>query len=201
MALALPTGPRGQALALGIAVCALAAVWVGVVTPVWSWYDDRSDLLRRQTAMARRMALLVAGLPALQEEAARVTGAPATVGGGPDANAPIALLAGATDPLAAASLQQRIEVFATQTGVHVGSEEILPGRTDGDLRAISVRLTMTAPYRSLVALMLTLARSDMPMVVDELLLRGPPSRPDDVDLPVDTSLTATAWRAAKAEAR
>jgi general secretion pathway protein M len=201
MALALPTGARGQALALGMTLLAAAAVWAGVVAPIWGWYDDRAESLRRQHAMARRMAALVETLPALRRAAARVNGAESPAGGGPDADPPVALLAGASDPLAAALLQQRIEELAAKAGVHVGSEEILPGQAEGDLRAISVRLTMTAPYRSLVALLLALAGSETPMVVDDLLMRGPPGGPGDDDLPVDTSLTVTAYRSAKAETR
>jgi hypothetical protein len=83
--------------------------------------------------------------------------------------------------------------------VRVGSEEILPGQAEGDLRAIAVRLTLTAPYRSLVALLLALSRSETPMVVDELLLRGPPGKPGEDDIPIDVSMTVTSYRAAKAE--
>jgi hypothetical protein len=45
---------------------------------------------------------------------------------------------------------------------------------------------------------LALSRSETPMVVDELLLRGPPTRPGENDLPVDVSLTVTSYRSAKA---
>ena len=201
MALGLPTGARGQALALAVTILAVASVWLGVVAPVWGWYDDRSELLRRQSAMARRMASLVDSLPVLQREAARANGSATPDAGDPESHAAIPLLAGATDPLAAAVLQERIEEFAAEAGVHVGSEEIPPGRADGDLRAISVRLTMTAPYRSLVALLLALAQSETPMVVDDLLLRGPPDSPGSEDLPVETSLTVTAYRAAQVGSR
>ena len=108
---------------------------------------------------------------------------------------------GASDPLAAAFLQQRIEELATKAGVRVGSEEILPGQAERDLRAISVRLTMTGPFRSVVALLLALAQNETPMVVDELLMRGPPGKTDAEDLPVDANLTVTAYRSAKADTK
>jgi general secretion pathway protein M len=199
MALGLPTGRRGKALALAMTLLAGVAVWLGIVAPILGWYDDRAELLRRETAMARRMMSLVATLPALRLEASRVNGAAPTDGGDPDADMQAALLTGASDPLAAASLQQRVEEFASKTGVQVGSEEILPGQAEGNLRAISVRLTMTAPYQSLVALLLALARSETPMVVDELLMRGPPGKPGDGDPPVEASFTVTSYRPAKAD--
>jgi hypothetical protein len=198
VALAMPTGGRGQLLALGLALLAAVAIWLGAITPLLGWYGDRAEVLRRQRAIAHRMASLVETLPALRRQAAAADGA-APRSGGANADASAALLTGANDPVAAASLQQRIEELATQAGVRVGSEEILPGQAEGDLRAIAVRLTLTAPFRSLVALLLALSRSETPMVVDELLLRGPPGKPGDDDLPVDVSMTVTAYRSPKAD--
>jgi hypothetical protein len=194
----MPTGGRGQLLALGLALLAAVAIWLGAITPLLGWYGDRAEVLRRQRAIAHRMASLVETLPALRRQAAAADGA-APRSGGANADASAALLTGANDPVAAASLQQRIEELATQAGVRVGSEEILPGQAEGDLRAIAVRLTLTAPFRSLVALLLALSRSETPMVVDELLLRGPPGKPGDDDLPVDVSMTVTAYRSPKAD--
>ena len=199
MELGLPTGTRGQLLALALTVLAGGSLWMGAVAPILGWYDDRSDLLRRQQAMARRMASLVETLPSLRREVAALNGSAANGGG--DSDAAATLLTGASDPLAAASLQQRIDELAKQAGVHVASVEILPGQAEGDLRAISVRLTMTAPYHAAVDMILALARSETPMVVDELLMRGPPPGTPDRDLPVDASLTVTSYRPAKADAR
>jgi general secretion pathway protein M len=198
MALALPTGPRGQMLALGMALLAAVVVWLGAIAPLRGWYDDRAELLRRQRAIAHRMASLVETLPALRRQVTTVDSAAISSGGASNDTSAV-LLTGANDPVAAASLQQRIEELAMRAGVRVGSEEILPAQTEGDLRAIAVRLTLTAPYHSLVGLLLALSRSETPMVVDDLLLRGPSGRPGDDDLPIDVSMTVTSYRAAKAE--
>jgi general secretion pathway protein M len=201
MALTLPTGARGRALALGMTVLAGAAVWAGAIMPVWSWYDDRTDLLQRQAALARRMASQVASLPALRQRVALLYPGTSATAGVAQADDPGVLLTGATDPLAAATLQQRIDELATAAGVHIGSEEILPGQTEGDLRAISVRLTMSAPFRPLVAFLLAMARSETPMVADEIMMRGPAGKTPEVDPPIDASLTVTSYRPAKADAR
>jgi general secretion pathway protein M len=183
-------------LASAMALLTAFGVWLGAIAPLWGWYDDRAELLRRQRAIAHRMASLVETLPALQRQVATVDGA-ATGRANNDSSA--LLLTGASDPVAAATLQQSIEDLATRAGVRVGSEEILPAQTEGDLRAIAVRLTLTAPFHSLVELLLALSRSETPMVVDDLLLRGPPGKPGDDDLPIDVSMTVTSYRAAKAE--
>jgi hypothetical protein len=200
MSLALPAGTRGQLLALAMTLLAAIAVWAGAITPLLDWYGDRAELLRRQQAIARRMESLAETLPALRLEASRLN-VNHTAGAGPDTDLPTALLPGATDPLAAASLQQRVDAFATTAGVRIGSEEILPAQTDGDLRAISVRLTMTAPYSALVALLLGLTRSETTMVVDELLMRGLPGKGGGEEVTVDASLIVTSYRSAKADAR
>jgi hypothetical protein len=183
-------------LALAMTLVAAVTVWLGAVAPIWGWYDDRAELLRRQRANAHRMASLVESLPALRRQAAAVDGT-ASQAGGTSNDTSAELLTGANDSVAAASLQQRIEELATRAGVQIGSEEILPGQAEGDLRAVAVRLTITAPYRSLVGLLLALSRSEIPMVVDELLLRGTPGKPGENDLPVDVSMTVTSYRSAK----
>jgi hypothetical protein len=62
-------------------------------------------------------------------------------------------------------------------------------------------VTLTAPWRALVALLDAMAKADVPMMPDEVQLRGPPANTIDSDLPVDARFTVTAYRAAGAEAR
>jgi hypothetical protein len=172
-------------------------VWIGLAAPLLDWYDDRSELLRRQQAMARRMTSLVATLPDLEHEASTLS-----PNSGADAEGATAgLLPGVSDALAAASLQQRIDELAAKAGVRVASEEILPTQNDGDLRAISVRLTVTARYSAAVGFLLALTQSDVPIVVEELMMRGSPGKPTTGEAPVDASLTVTSYRSTKAEAR
>jgi general secretion pathway protein M len=187
MALALPHGPRGQLLALGITAVALAVVWLGVIAPVLDWQADRTETLRRQRAMAHRMAALVETLPALRAAAADATDR---------GRQPGKLLDGATDALAAAKLQQSLDELAAASGVRIGSEEILPVQAAGDFRAIAVRLTLTAPWPSVVALLEAMAKADVPMMADEMQLRGPPGTSREPGLPVSASFTVTAYRSA-----
>jgi general secretion pathway protein M len=178
-------------------ILAVILFWIGLAAPILNWYDDRSELLRRQEAMARRMTSLVATLPDLEREASTLN-----VSSGTDvAGAMAGLLPGSSDALAAASLQQRIDELAAKAGARVASEEILPAQNDGDLRAISVRLTVTARYSAAVGFLLALAQSDVPIVVDELMIRGSPGRPTTGESPVDANLTVTSYRSMKAEAK
>jgi hypothetical protein len=190
MAVVLPSGPKGQSLALGLTLLLAALVWLGAVAPALDWFADRQETLRRQRALAYRMSELVRTLPALRAAVAAQGG-----------QQPGALLAGGTDPLAAAALQQRLDELATASGVRIGSEEILPAQAEGDFRAIAVRVTLAAPWRSVVALLQAMAKADVPMMPDDMQLRGPPRNAADASLPIDARFTVTAYRAAAAEAR
>ncbi len=187
MAIPLPSGARGQALAIAITLLAVFIGWLGIVAPLLDAYDDRAETLRQQHAIVRRMEALVQTLPALREQAA------AAVSSGLQTDA---MLPGASDALAAAALQQKLDELAKASDVRIGSQEILPAQAAGAFRAIAVRVTINAPWRSLVALLLALAQAETPMVADELALRGPIASAHDPDIPVDASFTVTSYRAA-----
>nr|WP_294551320.1 type II secretion system protein GspM [uncultured Rhodopila sp.] len=189
-AIALPTGRRGQALALGVSLLAAAVAWSGIAAPLLDSFQDRADRLRRQQALVQRMESLAAALPALREQAGRAVAAGRQSG---------AMLPGASDPLAAAALQQALDEQAAASGVRIASEEILPAQAAGAFRAIAVRVTATASYQSLVALLLALAQAEIPMIADDLALRGPPPNLRDPGLAATASFTVTAYRAATPE--
>ena len=108
-----------------------------------------------------------------------------------------ALLTGASDTVAAATLQQRIDELAAAAGVRLASEEILPAQAAGDLRAITVRVTVSGPWKAFVNLLLALGQAEIPMIADEVQLRAPTATQKTPDvLLVDGSLTVTSYRAA-----
>ena len=100
MALALPEGPRGRALALGLGAIVLAGLWLAAGQPLLDAYADRADELERRAALATRMADLSASLPELQREAAAQS---------TDTTPASATLEGASDALAGAALQSLVE--------------------------------------------------------------------------------------------
>ena len=189
----LPSSGRGQVLALAILAIVLLSVWVLTVAPARDWYENRAESIERQHAMARRMAALVETLPDLRREVER-----SGTGSESDPNwlPPPLLLSGASDALAAASLQQRIEELAGAAGVRVSTQEILPVRQDGEMRVITVRLAVTAPFSSLVALLSALIHSEIPLVVDEAQLRALPATSRDTDQPLSATLAILSFRIA-----
>ena len=53
--LAWRAGRIGQALAVGCGVLALLPVWLGAISPLWSWYADRQVALEQRQALLMRM--------------------------------------------------------------------------------------------------------------------------------------------------
>lgn len=185
MAPILPTGARGRALALAITVLAAALLWLGAAVPLRDWYDARQQRLDALLAKADRMHALAAALPALRRRAAARVTAPEQAG----------LVAGATDALAAASLQSALEAMAQQAGTSLGSTETLPASpAPGGMRAIRVRASVRAPWPAFLALLRRIDESPVRMVADDLHLHALLPPPHDGDLAVEASFAVTAFR-------
>ncbi len=187
----LPTGVGGRILALGLTFLVLVAVWVAAVQPLADWYADRADSLAQRTALARRMTDLAASLPAL---AGQLTG-----GGTPAGNPPRgmvgATLAGNTDAVAGADLQQRVQEMAVRAGVTVTSTETLPAAAAGAYRRIALHLSVNATWPVLVALLQTMGQASPRMLIDDLQVRGSRLMTQPAEPPLEVSFTVFGFRA------
>lgn len=179
---ALPTGRRGQALAAAMTALAALLLWFGAVAPLADWYAARNAALAERMALAAHMQSLAARLPALRR-----------AGGGRGA-AP-ALLAGQTDALAAADLQERVGRLAAAAAITPTSLETLPSAPRGAWRRVGIRLSLAAPWPRLVALLAAITRAQPRMLIDEVELRGLPSHDTRQAEPVQASFAVYAFRA------
>ena len=136
------------------------------------------------------MAALVQTLPALQ--------ATADAAGARGAGRREALLDGATDAVAAATLQQLLDGMASRAGLRIVSAEVMPPEPAGLYRAIAVRLSVTAPWPALVALLQAIATADVPMLVDNLQLRGLVHNTTDSEWPIDVTFSVIGYRSGRA---
>ncbi len=184
---ALPEGRRGQALAVGLLVLLLGLAWVAAAAPLIAWHAERAEALAGRRVLARRMAQLAATLPELQRQAATVQ----AVG-----TAQAALLEGATDAVAGASLQQLVQDMAVQAGTTPSSIETMAAEQVGDYRRVGVRIAVSAPWPVLVRLLQAAAQATPEMLVDDLQVRGTRLLVRPADLPLDASMTIYAFRAA-----
>lgn len=159
----LPTGRRGQALALGVTLILLAALWAGVVAPLLALHADRVETLAQRRALAGRMANLAETLPLLRRQASAVEAS------GP---APQALLEGATDAIAGATLQETVQRMAQAAGANLTSVEALPGQAAGALRRVGLRVSLAASWPVLIELLGAIDRAAPRMLVDDLSLQA-----------------------------
>ena len=186
MRLTLPTGRTGSALALGLVALALLLAWTVAVSPVLGWHAERAEALERQQTLARRMADLVGTLPSLRQQAdvAASLGPP-----------PNAVLQGATDAIATATLQQMVQDLARQADTSLSSTEALPAEQTGAYRRIGLRLAVSAPWPALVQLLQTIEQSQPIMLIDDLQLRGLRLQVGAGEPPLDASMVVYAFRA------
>jgi type II secretory pathway component PulM len=184
----LPTGRKGQALALALTVLVLMLIFWGAVLPLSDWYAAQAETLSQQEALATRMARIAATLPALRAQEAAA----------PAAAAPVALLQGETDAIAAANLQERLQALAAAAGTSLSSVEMLPvdrpsnEPAESD-RAIRLRLMLNAPWATLIKFLDVIEAGPPLMLIDDLRLEGVRLVLRDSP-PLQASLTVTGFR-------
>jgi general secretion pathway protein M len=180
----LPSGRRGQLLAVGLTVVGLAALWIAVVSPLMSWYGQRAQTLDDRRMVAAQMARIAETVPDLLRQAA-------TLRAGAPTGRTVALDA-PSDAVAGARLQQRMQDLAAAAGIRLGSIETLPAQQQGAYRRISLRVTCSAPLPVLVGLLQTLEVSSPSMLIDDLDLDASPdlNRPDGIAMSANFTVIA-----------
>jgi general secretion pathway protein M len=180
---ALPEGPRGRILAVTLTLSLLAALWFGCVQPLIDWHARRAEELTQQHLLLRRMSEVVATLPELQRQ---VSGARAPT---------VALLEGASDAVAGATLQGAVQSMAKAAGAELSSIGTLPAEQRGAYRRIGLQVTTSAPWSVLVALLSAVEGGAPRMLVGNLQLRAPPVELRTPTSPVSAEFTIVAFRA------
>ena len=152
---------RAAALLLLAVVLAVAYVWI--VEPIAAAYAnteaaiaDTRDLVERYDRLAAARTSLEAQLAAIEQK--------------PDTAA--YYLSGATDALAAASLQARVTALVEGSGATLLSIQTLTSTEDGGLRRVAIRLQMTAEIAPLVRVLHGLESGIPLLFVDNLELQS-----------------------------
>ncbi|WP_284944311.1 type II secretion system protein GspM [Acidisoma cladoniae] len=192
----LPEGPRGQMLAVALALVAAAFLWLAVASPLIGWYTARSDDLAASRILLEHMAARARDLPALRRLAAA-----SQAGAAPSAS----LLGGDSDAIAAATLQGEIQDMATAAGATLTSTEALPGVQQGGFRQIALRIALSGRWPVLIALLQAIDASDLRLLVDDLEFHavadaGPQSPGATGHAPLEASFVVLALRLAAGRA-
>ena len=164
----MPTGRRGQLLALSLLFVALGGVYFVAVSPLLGLYAERADLLENRRMLVPRLRAAADELPALRARVEQLRAAAGTRK---------ITLDGASDAIAAATLQSRIEELATSAGATIGSTESLPAEARSGYRRIGLRYVLSGSYETLVKFLVKLEAATPPLVIDNLHIHGVLRRP------------------------
>ena len=186
-ALELPTGRNGRALALLITLLAAALVWRAGALPLMDWYDARGEALRQHQALATRMELLARRLPVLRNEAAALS-----TSGRAGATA---LIAGNSDAVASAAIQEKVSAMAGTLGLSLSSTETLAGARAGAYRRVGVRISLDAAFPVVVHLLAAIESAQPSLLVDDLQIHGTRLLGQTDTAPLNVSLSVLGFRA------
>jgi general secretion pathway protein M len=164
----MPIGRRGRLLALSLLFVALGGVYLLVVSPLIGLYGERAAVLENRRMLVPRLRAAADELPALRARIEQLRAAAGTRK---------ITLEGASDAIAAATLQSRIEELATSAGATIGSTESLPAEARSGYRRIGLRYVLSGSYETLVKFLAKLQSATPPLVIDNLHIHGVLRRP------------------------
>jgi len=187
-AIALPTGRNGRILAAGLLALAAVLGYLAFVSPVVGWYEARAQRLQTLRERGAREAALIDMLPTLRREAADAAKTPTH-----------SVLAGSTDAIAGAALQEQVQTMASAVNAQLTSAETLPAEQVGAYRRIGVRVEVNAQLPVIVELLKAVEEAEPSMMVDDIRLTATPVGPLNVPLPLDAAFTIYAFRVGTAK--
>jgi len=164
----MPTGRRGQLLALSLLLVALGGVYLLIVSPLLGLYAERAAVLENRRMLVPRLRAAADELPSLRARVEQLRAAAGTRK---------ITLEGASDAIASATLQRRIEEVASSAGATIGSTESLPAEARSGYRRIGLRYVLSGSYETLVKFLAKLESATPPLVIDNLHIHGVLRRP------------------------
>jgi general secretion pathway protein M len=163
----LPTGIRGQLVAIALLLIVLLLAYQFVALPAFSAYEARQESIADTQRAVRRYRQLLAQAPALEAFSERFR-----------SQSPLAalLLPGDNPALSGAALQQRLQDLARQYDVRVLSLRIRPAEEDGRFERVGVEVRMQSDMTGLRDLLYEIEQSTPYLFVDSLAVRTRPQR-------------------------
>lgn len=156
--------------ALAVLAAALALVYALVVAPVLASYDDTRARLAQQQELLSRYLAVAGGREKLEQRVQEVSKRQAESG---------AFIAGKTQALATAALQDRVRSVMQKAGGDVRSTQSLPAENVDGLIRVGLRVQMLATIRQVREILRALETGRPLLFVEELELRGRLQRGDD----------------------
>jgi hypothetical protein len=161
----LPEGRAGQILCIAMTLAFLGLLWLGIIAPLLDLYADGEATRTTQAAVLAHMQTIAEDLPTLRRLASAAKADRAT-------DASSSLLAGDSDAIAAANLQNAIQDLSADAGILPTSVEVLPAVQRGAVRRIGLQIDATTSWPTLIALLKAMNDSALGLIVDDLTLHA-----------------------------
>ena len=107
------------------------------------------------------------------------------------------MLPGATDALAAAALQERVQKMSGIAGVSLSAVETLPAVQAGTWHKIPLRISLNAPWPVLINLLRALEDSPVRILVDDVHFHAATLVARPTVLPIQASMVLYGFRPAE----
>ena len=164
----------------------LAGVYVLIVAPVLDLYAQREAMLDNRQVLAPHLNAAVEQLPALRARLAEARAAASTHN---------ITLDGASDAIASASLQSRIEELAASAGVTIGSTQGVTTENRGSYRWIGLHFVIGGEYEAIIKLLSAIESATPPLVLGNLQLHNAPrARAEAMGVRLDAGFEVYALR-------
>ncbi len=183
----LPEGMTGKALALGLCVLMLAMIYLIVVEPLFGFYQSGAQRLQERLDLVERLRRSAHDLPRLRAAADQWRAR---------SGADNLLLDGASDAIAAATLQSTVKDLVVQGGATLTSAEILPLDSEDNFQRIGIRVAFSGGLELLTSVLHGIETATPKLFVDNLDIRSAGGSDDDDASPALTiSLEVHGFRA------
>jgi general secretion pathway protein M len=159
----LPTGRTGQLLALAILCLVLGGVYLLLISPAIDLYSEREATVADRRMLAPRLSAAAAEVPELRARLAELQAAAKTRD---------IVIDGASDAIAAANLQSRLEELAKSVGVTIGSTEGIAAENRGGYRRVGLRLAISGEYEAIIKLLAAIETAAPPLVLSNMQFHG-----------------------------
>lgn len=168
-----------RAAAIGLLLAVVAVAYALTVAPLIAAYKETDEAIARATDLLARYQQVTAQRDALEDQFDELAARRHASG---------VYLRGDTDALAAAELQEIVNSTVESGGGRLRSTQILPTRTDGELRRVGVRVQMTANIAALARILYTFEAGDIFLFIDNLDISNRRARRRSGEIETDPEL-------------
>lgn len=150
-----------RVLAVVLLLMVIAIVLRGLIVPTWRMYLDNRDAIAQMEDTIARYARLSAQVESLRQTVAELEEA---------GELGQYLLDEASEPLAAAALQERLKAMVTSSGGTLISTQVLPTESDEGLKRVIVSVRMAGSVAALQGVLYELESSLPFLLTDNLVV-------------------------------